>query len=144
MENHPYQDQANKAFDIIRLYAKARKNGFWLEAIDLLYILLEFNLRFLLTSKADSKNGTFGRSKIDKQEYLMELANLAKDNYFIGKELYKKIKEFNRARSNAIHGLIQGRISYQELKNVCEQSSSLQGDIQRIWLPITVGEIETR
>lgn len=141
---HPYQDHVDRMWNIVTLYSRAYRMGFWMETIDLLYILLECGLRMLLTSKAGINKNPMTRVKIDKQQYLIQLAKLAKDNVFIDDYLYEKIKIFNRSRADAIHGLIQGKITYQELEKVCKYYSSLQGEIQDKWLTITVGKEESR
>lgn len=48
---HPYQDQVDKMWDLIKKRKLAYSNGFWLECMSLSYILLEIELRLLLSSK---------------------------------------------------------------------------------------------
>lgn len=113
---HPYQDQVDRMWEIIKLNGKARKNGFWLESLSLSYVLLEVELRLLLTSKVGKDGIPISLEKIEKQQYLMQLANLAKDNKFLDEDTWRRIKEFNDVRKEAIHGLIRGEISYAELE----------------------------
>jgi len=139
---HPYQDEVNKMWDIIKLRVRAIKQGYWLEAIDLTYILLEIELRLLLTSKAGAKGKPLSKDKIDRQRYLMNLANLAKDSGFLSESLWERIREFNNKRRAAIHGLAKCKISYHELEKVCKNTEELIYDIQSLWLPIKYGEEE--
>jgi len=139
---HPYQDEVNRMWDIIKLRVRAIKQGYWLEAIDLTYILLEIELRLLLTSKAGTKGKPLLKDKIDRQKYLMNLANLAKDSGFLNESLWERIREFNNKRRAAIHGLAKGKISYHELEKVCKNTAELIYDIQSLWLPIKYGDKE--
>lgn len=140
---HPYQDQLNRLGNFIKLRNRAIHEGFWLEVIDLTYVLLELELRLLLTSEAGKQGKPLSRMKIDKQRYLSDLAKLAKDNEFINSILWKQIADFNKRRRDAIHGLAQGRISYSELKDVCSDTSTIIFDIQSCWLPLSYGKIDT-
>lgn len=141
---HPYQGQINRMWDLIKRKISAQKNGCWMESIDLSYILLEIELRLLLSSKAGNSGIPIRPRKIDDQDYLMNLANLAKDNGFVDKIIWKRIKEFNHARKKAIHGLAQGEISYDDLKEPALSIGNLIFDIQSRWLPIEFGPQETR
>jgi len=140
---HSYQNQINRMWDLIKLRSRAKKQGFYLEVIDLTYILFEIELRLLLTSKAGEKKLPLPKLKIDNQKYLMNLANLAKDNKFLDYKLWREIKKFNDFRSSAIHGLAQGKISYPDLKNICDSTTNIIYDIQSCWLKITIGKEET-
>ena len=140
---HPYQDQTDRMWEIIKLELKAKKNGFWLESLSLSYILLEARLRFLLKSKAGKDGIPLPSHKIDKQKYLMSLANLARDHEFINHEIWSKIREFNDIRKKAIHGMIHGEITYSELKEPAENVFEIAYAIQNRWLPITIGKEET-
>ncbi|PIP17197.1 MAG: hypothetical protein COX44_01185 [Candidatus Portnoybacteria bacterium CG23_combo_of_CG06-09_8_20_14_all_37_13] len=128
---------------LIKLQLRAKRKECWLEVIDLTYILLEIELRLLLTSKGGNQNVPLSRNKIDQQEYLMSLASLAKNKKFLNYSLWKKIVNFNKKRKDTIHGLAQGRISYTKLKDVCENTTELIHDIRNLWLPIIYGEGET-
>ena len=140
---HPYQDQVNRMWEIIKLENKAKKNGFWLESLSLSYILLEVELRLLLTSKAGKDESPLSSDKIDKQIYLMQLANLAKDHGFIDKETWEKIQEFNDIRKKGIHGLIRGELTYAELEEQAKSTFEIAYAIQNKWLQITFGKQET-
>jgi len=139
---HPYQDQVDKMWDLIKRKISAQKNGFWLESISLSYILLEIELRLLLSSKAGASRNPIPPRKIDNQDYLMNLANLAKDKGFIDKTIWNRIKDFNSTRKKAIHGLAQGEISYEDLKEPALSIHNLVYDIQSCWLPIKFGPEE--
>jgi len=140
---HPYQEQVNKLWEIIKLESRAKKNGFWLESLSLSYIHLEVELRLLLTSKAGKDSIPLPTEKIDKQAYLMQLANLAKDNKFIDEETWEKIQEFNDIRRKAIHGLIHGEITYAELDKPAKSTFEIAYAIQNKWLKIKFGKEET-
>jgi len=97
-----------------------------------------------LSSKAGRSRIPIPPRRIDDQKYLMNLANLAKDNEFIDENIWKRIKEFNDARRKNIHGLAQGEISYSELEKPCFGLVNLIYDIQNIWLPTKFGKEETK
>jgi len=140
---HPYQDQVNKMWEIIKLELRAKKNGFWLESLSLSYMLLEVTLRLLLTSKAGKDGIPLSSDKIGKQLYLIQLANLAKDHKFLDTETWQKIKELNDIRRKAIHGLMHGEITYAELEEPAKNTFEIAYAIQNKWLPITFGKAET-
>jgi len=139
---HPYQYQVNKMWEMIKRKNLAQANSFWLESLSLSYVLLEIELRLLLSSKAGDSSIPIPPEKINQQNYLMELANLAKSNGFIDEAMWNKIRDFNQYRSKAIHGLAQGDIEYDELKEPALNTTILLYDIQSCWLPIKFGEIE--
>jgi len=140
---HPYQNQVNKMWEVIKLELRAKKNGFWLESLSLSYMLLEVNLRLLLTSKAGKDSIPLSSGKIDKQLYLIQLANLARDHKFIGRVTWQKIKEFNDMRRKAIHSLIRGEITYEELEEPAKNTFEIAYAIQNKWLSITFEKVET-
>jgi hypothetical protein len=139
---HPYQDQINKLWEVIKLRNRAAKGEFWIEAIALTYVVFEVHLRLLLTSGAGEAGIPLSPSEIDKKEYLRNLANLALDKNFINSDLNDKILTFNRDRNKMIHHFIQGKIQYSELKNTYETTSATIGEIQSQWLKITVGPLQ--
>lgn len=141
---YPYQDQIDKMWNLIKRQILAQKNGFWIESLCLGYTLLEIELRLLLSSKAGARGVPIPPRKIDGQEYLMNLANLAKDNGFIDRSIWERIKDFNDVRKKAIHRLAQGEISYGDLKESTLGISNLIYDVQSCWLPIKIGPDETR
>ena len=137
---HPYQDQINRIEDLIKREALARKNGHWMESISLLYIILEVELRLLLSAKTGDSR--ILPKKIDEQRYIMNLADLAKDNGFIDESIWKRIREFNDKRKKAIHRLAQGEISYGDLEEAVLSADDLRLDIQTCWLAIKSGPTE--
>jgi hypothetical protein len=139
---HPFQDQVNRMWDLIKLKIRAQNNGYWLETIDLSYILLEIELRLLLSSKAGRER--VNTQKIVKKKYLSKLAKIAKDKGHIDEKLLQRIMDFNKIRKDAIHGLAQGKIRYKDLEKSCRDTSALIYAIQSCWLPITYGKLETR
>ena len=137
---HPYQEQVNKLWSILKRCLTAKEEGYLIEAISLGYTLLEVNLRLLLTSKAGKNGQPFSSQTLDKMKFLMDLANLAKENGFIDNTLYEKLDNFNTIRKDAIHGLVQGRIDYAKIEKGTSKINELIGDIQSRWLTITFGE----
>lgn len=131
---HPYKDQIFRMWDFIKRFLEARENGFFLEAINLAYILMEIELRLLLYNKVDKKGKPIPTRLIDEQKFLMELANLAKKRYCIDNVLWEKIKEFNDTRKKAVHGLAQGKISYEELEEQVQRYGKIAFEIQSRWL----------
>jgi len=141
---HPYQDQIDRMWGLIKLRIRALKNEFWIETMDLTYILLEVELRLLLTSKAGEAGKPLPPSEIDKADYLKSLADLSLEKKFIDSNLYNEVLSFNTARRKMTHRLIQGEIEYSQLENVCKDSSDIIYKIQSQWLPITIGPTETQ
>jgi len=139
---HPYQDQTNRMWNFIKLWNQAQKSGYWLEFICLSYILLEIELRHLLSSKAGENSIPLPPKEINEQEYLYTLGKLAWEKKFIDNDIWKRIQDFNKKRRNAIHSLAQGKISYDDLKETFSDVCELINDIQRIWLPYKVGPEE--
>ena len=130
--------------DLIKQKNYAQRNGCWLESISLSYILLEIELRLLLSSKAGALKIPIPPRTIDNQEYLMKLAKLSKAKGFINEDILKRIREFNKVRRRVIHGLAQGKISYSDLRETAFNCSQVVYDIQSCWLPIKFGQEETR
>jgi len=141
---HPYQSQIDRMWNLINLKVRASKNGFWIETVSLTYIILEIELRLLLTSKAGKQGKPLSSSVIDKCNYLKSLADLALEEEFINPNLYDEIISFNKIRSDMTHGLIQGRIEYPQLEDVCKSTSNIINKIQSLWLSITIGPEESR
>src|SRR5947207_13616880 len=96
----------------------------------LTYILLEVELRVLLTSKDGKQGKPLLPAEINKEIHLSTLAKLARKEKFIDKRLYKEIVSFNDKRNDAIHGLVQGRIEYSQLESVCKETTDLIHKIQ--------------
>lgn len=140
---HPYQEQTKILWELIQRMISAEKKESWIEAISHMYTMLEVGLRFLLSSEAGASGVPIPPEKIDRQRFLMELANLAKDKGFIDELIWKKIQEFNDIRKKAIHGLAKGEIKYEGLKEPALKSIKLYGDIQNCWLKIEWGPEET-
>lgn len=141
-KTHPFQKQANIMWELIKRMITAGRKESWIEAISLSYTL-EVELRFLLSSRAGKTGIPIPSEIIDKQKFLMALANLAKDKGFIDESIWKKIQEFNDIRRKAIHRLAQGEISYEELKEPALKSHKIIGEIQDRWLPMKWGPEES-
>lgn len=140
---HPFQSQAGRMWDLMKVYLRAKKSRYWLETICLAYTILEIELRFLLSSKAGKSGKPISPQRIKKEEYLSGLAKLAKDNNFIDDNTWTKIDNLNKIRRDVIHGLAQGKISYDDLEKPCTGISELFSEIQEYWLPIKIGPEES-
>lgn len=110
-----------------------------MEALSLSYILLEIELRLLMTSNNVENSIPLSLDKIDNQRYLMQLANLAKDHGFLDNETWNKIKNLNELRKKAIHGLANGEITYAELEQPAKRTFEIAAAIQSRWITITYG-----
>ena len=140
---HPYQDQIDKMWSLIKRLNLAKRSECWLEAINLSYILLEIELHLLFLSKVGTSGIQIPPREIGDQDYLMHLADLARDNKFIDEDLLKRIRDFNNLRKRAIHELIVGEISYDDLKEPALKSIELLGDIQKCWIELEWGPEES-
>lgn len=139
---HPYQHQINKLWEIIKLENRAKKNGFWLEALSFSYMHLEVELRMLLTTKSGKNNIPLAKETINRERYLMSLANLARENKFIDSKTWEKIKQFNDIRKKTIHKFIQDDMKYEELENTVNIAIDIVGDIQSRYIKLVWGEEE--
>lgn len=143
VRRHPYQDQINRMLELIKHQKLAGKSGFWIEHISLSYILLEIELRLLMSSKASPSRKPLPRREIDKQKNLWRLTKLAKRKEFISETIKERISNFIRTRDKAIHRLAYGEIPYNDLKDPAYSIGNLIFDIQNIWLPIEWGLVES-
>lgn len=140
---HPFQNQAKIMWDLVKRKISADKKESWVESMSLSYTLIEIGLRFLLSSKTGASGTPVPPEEIDRQKYLMDLANLAKEKEFIDETIWEKIKEFNSIRRKSIHSLAQGKIKYEDLEEPALQSLELLGDIQNCWLTLEWGPEES-
>ena len=124
---------------IVQLYVAALKKSSWIEATSLGYTLLEIELRYLLKSKAGLAGEPLEDAVIEKSDYLVTLAELARDKKFLPQRLFEKVKAFNAARKRAIHKLATETVKLSELEAVASSVSEITSDIQRLWLPYTLG-----
>jgi len=85
---HPYQDQVNLMWELIKRRKAAKKRGCLIEHISLSYTLLEIELRLLLTSKAGNTAIPLPRRRIDSQKFLIKLAEIAKSEDFIDQDIF--------------------------------------------------------
>ena len=131
---HPYQDQVNRMWEIIKLRFRAQKDGYWLESISLSYVLLEIQLRLLLSSRAGTSGEPIPPETTDEKRYLRDLATVARNRGFIDKNIWTKIDDFNEGRIRAIHGLAQGKTSYEDLREIASRATGIMSDIQNRWL----------
>lgn len=138
-KKNPYQDHVDRLWILLKYKLRAQKNGYWIEALSLSYVILEIELRLLLSSKAGTSGVPISKAKIESQKYLLKLANTAKEKGFIDQRLWDRIKEFNEIRNKTIHGLAQGDITYEDLEKPISTITELVHDIQNQWIPYTIG-----
>ena len=139
---HPYQDQVNRMHELIKRQKIAGKGGFWIEHLALSYMLLEIQLRLLMTKKARPSRQPLSRKVIDRERNLWDLTILADREKFIDSTIKEKIRDFIKRRDKAIHRLAYGEITYDELRDPSYSIGNLIFDIQNLWLPIKFGPLE--
>ena len=139
---HPYQDQVNRMWELIKRRKAAKKQGCLIEHISLSYTLLEVELRLLLTSQAGGAGIPLPRRRIDSQRYLIKLADIARNNGFIDQDIFDRILKFNDKRRRAIHRLAQGEITYKDLEDPDLEIEKLIFDIQSRWLHVKIGPVK--
>lgn len=139
-----YQDQIQKWWPLEKRFHRAIESRMWLEAVSLAYILLELRLRLLLRSTQGKTKTPLSRKEIDAQKYLLGLVDLAERNHFVDSALANRIRDFNQKRRDAIHGLIQGRIDYEDIESAARIYSGLTLPLQEaMGIKITLGPEET-
>lgn len=110
-------------------YRKALAEKRWIEAISLAYTVLEVAFWVLLEVKEVADE------KISKEDYLLGLADLAKDEGFINGDIYRQVKEFNKTRALAVHHFLRfkgEKISYDGIGKALEGVDKLfQGIIRK-------------
>ncbi len=87
---------------------EAQRDGYWIESISLSYMMFEVAFWVLLEKKGVPDE------EIDKQKYLIQAANFARDEGYINGDIYRRVKEFNDTRRLIIHRFIRGEISYEK------------------------------
>ena len=94
---------------IVQRNREAQRNKYWIESISLSYMMLEVAFWVLLEKKEVSDE------EIDKQKYLIQVANFARDKGYIDGDIYRRVKEFNNTRKLIIHRFVRGEISYEKV-----------------------------
>jgi hypothetical protein len=102
----------------------ALKNGCYLEVISLRLQHAEFWLRMYWVVK--NKGGKIFDPE-DKRTFGVIIEDCGKLGFRT--DLIERLKEFNLHRINAIHKYLQGATSYEELRNVCETTTGLDGEV---------------
>ena len=125
--------------DLIRYRIRAIENGYWLEALALTHLFVETQLRLILSGISGQSGKSIPKSKIENQKYVMQLANLAKDNRIVNNATWQMIKNFNRARNEAIHGLSSGQITYDDLREPAVNAGDLISQLQRYYVTVNIG-----
>lgn len=120
--------------DIIKRKDIAARNGFWLESLALAHLLVETQLRLIVS-------GHCSPDEIDKvsRSHVWGLAILAKDKGLIASETWVMIKEFNNARNRAIHGLATDEIAYQDLERHMMDADKLISKLQSHYATVLIG-----
>ena len=118
--------------DIFMLYAIAIERNIWIEAISLGYTLLEINLTQLMRSVVKGCP-TISNSRINKCDYLIQLAKLALDENIIDQSLYDKIDLFNKVRRAAIHKLAKGKTKKSELESAARSVTNCLSELQPLF-----------
>jgi hypothetical protein len=118
--------------DIFWLYAIAIERKTWIEAISLGYTAIEIGLTKLIRSGVQG-HPTISESRIEKCNYLIQLAKLAQDEKIIDQSLYDKIDQFNQVRRAAIHKLAEGRTKKSELESAAHSVTDCLSEIQRLF-----------
>jgi hypothetical protein len=109
--------------EIVRLEARgkeAKNQGFVLEAVAIRAYLTEFWLRILIVKHTGIQWGrgiTFGA-----------LVDRAADCHFDSR-LVERCRRFNEHRNNAIHRLLEGRTTYDQLWDAFAKDETLPNDV---------------
>ena len=93
---------------------------------------------YLVHSKARESRKPLKDDEIEYR-YLIQLAELARDEGFLPKKLFDEIKTFNDTRRKAIHKLLDGNVKKSELRSASEDVGKIFIKVQRLWLPIKIG-----
>ncbi len=127
----------NTAIKNARLWTRrieARKDGWLIEAVALTAYELEEWLRIWIASKGGDEfhpddNWTLGNIITEAEKYELE------------PELLKRLREFNKTRKRAIHRLLRGEISYEDLGDAYDLDPELPEDLSR-WVVKTLPNFE--
>jgi hypothetical protein len=133
-----YEEPIQK-WDIVKIYSQAKRKRDVITIISVGYTLLEMALQNLLRSNAGPHGQPLSEGKINKSQYLLNLAELALAEGFISQSLFDKIKDFNSIRRLAIHKLLTETVSPSEIMAAADSVSSIYEDIQNLWLKISIG-----
>jgi len=103
------REKLSKNWSFIEQHNKeAQRNEYWIESISLSYMMLEVAFWVLLEKKGVSDE------EIDKQKYLIQVANFARDKGYINGDIYRRVQQFNDTRRLIIHRFVRGEISYKK------------------------------
>ena len=103
----------------------ALKNGCFIEVISLRIQHIEFWLRFFWVAK-NQKGQIYSSS--DKRTFGKIIAECEKMGF--KSELIMQLKKFNSDRVNAIHRYLLGAIEYNQLEQVCSDSTGLDAIVR--------------
>lgn len=87
---------------------EAKRDGYWIEAMSLSYMMLEVAFWVLLEKKEVSEG------EVDKQRFLIDLAKFARDKGYINGYIYERVQKVNKTRGLIIHQFARGKISYEK------------------------------
>ena len=102
----------------------ALEQGCYLEVISLRLQHAEFWLRMFWVAK--NKQGSIF-APADKRTFGVIINDCS--NLGFRSDLIDRLREFNQHRINAIHKYLLGATDYDELKDVCEASTGLDGEV---------------
>lgn len=106
------------------LFNKAYSAGYYLEAISLRLLILDFFLRIYIVT-----TGGKIRFKPDDKETFGLMIKLAEKGE-LEMALIKRLNDFNRKRVAGIHRLLLGDIAYDELRKALDDDPNLVQDLE--------------
>jgi uncharacterized protein YutE (UPF0331/DUF86 family) len=129
----------NAVIDLIRYRIRAIESGYWLEALILAHLFVETQLRLILSGILTSSGKCIPKNTIDGQKYVMQLANLAKDNGIIDEDTWALVRKFNTVRNQAVHDLSSGDISYEDLRVPAMSADDVISRLQSYYVIVSIG-----
>ena len=128
-------------WDLVRIYTRAMKSMYYIEAMSVGYQLLEYIFIILLTNTTVGNNGKpLSKTQVKKADYLLKKATLALENGFINSNIFNEVEKFNRLRGGVIHKMVEKNIEYSDIKLCAGMVDPLYHEIQSLFLRITPGE----
>ena len=129
-----------ETWDLVKLYGRAMRSSHYIEAISLGYQMLEYVFEVLLTQTNVGDEGKpLSKSKVNKADYLLSKASLAKEHGFIDQEIFNDVKAFNKIRRDVIHNMVNKGIDYGKVKECAEMIGPIYYKIQSQFFTWKVG-----
>jgi len=130
------------AWDTTKLYAKAVREGFYIEAL-----VLSINiLKSMLYLAMESYFSRSGKSKAEITKILhskIDIDGMIKHCHkkkILSPNLILKVQKYWNFRGNAVHNYIEGLIDYNEIKQKVINLAEIYKEIQDTFAPYTIGE----